>query len=524
MKTTREKTTRETTLDPARVNEDVPTAPTMTEFQRRVSMALCLLTMVLAILDQNIVSAAIVPIVRDLDPAHGVDHVAWLVAAFALAATVVLPLYGRLCDVLGAKHVYLAAIATFLLGSVLCGMARSMTELIAFRAIQGIGAGGLMSVTLVVMAQLRKPGDKGGPGALAGIMGGSGMALGPFVGGLFADHGNWRMIFFVNVPLGLIIIGGALWALRLPRHTTADTRIDFVGAALVAVFASALLLACQWGGEDYAWDSATIVGLLVAAAVGLGLFLWRQATIAMPILPLSLFRNAYIRNGFLLQGLTGAVMLGTMVYLMLYLQLARGVDATAAGAYLAFMALGMVIAGIVGTRLPWSTRSGLVAGTALAGVAFAGLALLDTDTSLWVLRGDLFILGLGFGQLVGRAIVAVQQAAPREHLGVTTTGIRFFQSLAGTLSVALFGSVLARVFTAKSDVGEVSAIAHLAPAEHADAVRAFVTGVDVVFAGAAGLMVLALLCALRMPDPRPAVEDASPAPANSARAEPARVG
>ncbi|MGW1667094.1 MFS transporter, partial [Streptomyces microflavus] len=413
------KTTRGATLDRAQpAPEETAAVPTMTGFQRRLSMILCLLTMVLAILDQNIVSAAIVPIVRDLDPVHGVDHVAWLVVAFSLAATVVLPLYGRLCDVFGAKRIYLAAIATFLLGSVLCGLARSMTELIAFRAIQGVGAGGLMSVTMVVMAQLRKPGDKGGPGALAGIMGGSGMALGPFVGGLFADHGNWRMIFFVNVPLGLLIIGGALWALRLPRHTAAGTgaRIDFVGAALVAVFASALLLACQWGGKDYAWDSATIVGLLVVAAVGLGLFLWRQATVAVPILPLSLFRNSYIRNGFLLQGLTGAAMLGTLVYLMLYLQLARGVDATDAGAYLAFMALGMVVAGIVGTRLPWDVRSGLLAGTLFAGVAFGGLALLRTDTSLWMLRGDLFVLGLGFGQLVGKAILAVQQAAPKEHL------------------------------------------------------------------------------------------------------------
>ncbi|WP_439676188.1 MFS transporter [Embleya sp. MST-111070] len=481
-------------------------ASAMTEFQRRAGTVLCLLTMVLAILDQNIVSAAIVPIVRDLDPVHGVDHVAWLVAAFSLAASVVLPLYGRLCDAFGAKRVYLAAIVFFLVGSVLCGMARTMTQLIAFRAVQGIGAGGLMSVTMVVMAHLRKPGDKTGPSALAGILGGSGMALGPFVGGLFADHGNWRMIFFVNVPLGVLIIAGALWALRLPRVTAAETRIDFVGAALVAVFASALLLACQWGGTEYAWDSATILGLLVAAAVGLALFVYRQATVAVPILPLSLFRDTYIRNGFLLQGLTGAGMLGTMVYLMMYLQLARGVDATHAGSYLAFMAIGMMVAGIVGTRLPWRTRTGLMVGTALTAVAFAGLALLGTDTSWWVLRGELLVLGLGFGQLVGRAIAAVQQAAPPEHLGVATTGIRFFQSLTGTLSVALFGTLLGRAFAAKSDVGDISAIPRLEPGRHADAVAAFVDSVDLVFAGAAGLMVVAVVCAWRMRDREPAAE------------------
>ncbi|MGC0418297.1 MFS transporter [Embleya sp. AB8] len=475
----------------------------MTDFQRRVGTILCLLTMVLAILDQNIVSAAIVPIVHDLDPAHGVDHVAWLVAAFSLAASVVLPLYGRLCDAFGAKQVYLAAIGTFLLGSVLCGLAQSMGQLIAFRAIQGIGAGGLMSVTMVVIAQLRKPGDKGGSSALAGILGGSGMALGPFIGGVFADHGNWRMIFFVNVPLGVLIISGAVWILRLPKHTTTETRIDFVGAALVAVFASAMILACQWGGTEYAWDSPLILGLLVTTVVGLALFVRRQATVAVPILPLSLFRSAYIRNGFLLQGLTGAGMLGTIVYLMMYLQLARGVTATGAGSYLAFMAIGMMIAGIVGSKLPWQTRTGLITGTALATLTFAALALLGTDTPLWVLRGELLLLGLGFGQLVGRAIFAVQRAAPAAQLGVTTTGIRFFQSLTGTLSVALFGTLLGRAFAAKSDVGDISAIAHLAPAEHADAVSAFVSSVDLIFAGAAVLMALAALCAWRMPDPQP---------------------
>ncbi|MFD0583450.1 MFS transporter [Dactylosporangium darangshiense] len=218
----------------------------MTKNQRRVGMVLCLFTIVLAILDQNIVSSAIVPIVRDLDPVHGVEHVAWLVAAFALAATVVLPLYGRLTDAFGAKPVWLTAVGIFLVGSVLCGAAQSMGQLIAFRAIQGAGAGGLMSVTMVVIANLAEPGaNRGRGGGMGGLFAGVGMAIGPFIGGLFADHDNWRGIFYVNVPLGLVVIFGGLFAIRIPR-VTRRTDLDLPGAALAAAFAASLLLV--WSG------------------------------------------------------------------------------------------------------------------------------------------------------------------------------------------------------------------------------------------------------------------------------------
>lgn len=472
-------------------------------------MILCLLTIVLAILDQNIVSSAVVPIVRDLDPVHGIDHVAWLVAAFALGATAMLPLYGRLCDVLGAKQVYLAAIATFLTGSVLCGAAQSMTQLIAFRAIQGIGAGGLMSVTMVVMAHLREPGDKSGPGGLAGLIAGIGMAVGPLVGGLFADHGNWRWIFYINVPLGLVIIAGAVWALRFPRHT-ARASIDFLGASLAAGFTCALLLVCEWGGTRYAWDSPVIVVLVTAAVAGLGLFLWRQATAAQPILPLSLFRIPTVRTGYVIQGLVGVAMMGAMIYLMIYLQVARGVSSTSAGAYLAFMAIGMTFSGLLDGRLGWSTRTGMATGTGCFAIALGALACTTVDTSLWLVRGELVLLGIGLGQLLGKLIVVVQQAAPPHQLGVATTGIRFFQNLGGTIGAAAFGSLLSRVFEARTGGLLVSGIAHLAPAARPAAVASFVASVDVVFAVAAAVMTVAFLFAVRL---REAPQDTTPAEA-----------
>src|SRR4051794_18311485 len=180
----------------------------MTESQKKIGMLLCMLTVIIAVIDNNIVSAAVVPIVRDLDPAHGVDRLPWLITAFSLAATAALPLYGKLCDVLGTKVVFLVAVATFLAGSALCGAARTMTELIAFRAVQGVGAGGLMSVTLVVLAHLAPPDERRG-GNMGGLVAGAGMAVGPFLGGLLADHAGWRWIFYVNVPLGVVVLVGS---------------------------------------------------------------------------------------------------------------------------------------------------------------------------------------------------------------------------------------------------------------------------------------------------------------------------
>src|SRR6185437_9681896 len=238
----------------------------MTERQKKLALLACLLTIVLAILDQNIVSAATVKIVRDLDPVHGLERLPWLVTAYGLAATAALPLYGKLCDVYGAKRVFVAAIAVFLAGSALCGMAQSMAELIAFRAVQGIGGGGLMSVTMVVIAQMADAKKRAGQSGMAGLVAGLGMVVGPLVGGLLADSASWRWIFYVNLPLGAVALTIAATALHLPVHGRRH-RIDFFGAGLVAAAASVLLLITEWGGRSYPWSSARIVGLI---ALGLG--------------------------------------------------------------------------------------------------------------------------------------------------------------------------------------------------------------------------------------------------------------
>ncbi|MFG3525155.1 MFS transporter [Streptomyces sp. NPDC047917] len=474
----------------------------MTRRQRIIGFGLCIATILLAVLDTNIVSAATVPIVSDLDPVHGIDKIPWLIAAYQLAATAALPLYGKLCDVIGAKKVFIGAVATFLAGSALCGMADSMGWLIAARALQGVGGGGLMSVTMVVLRELKGPEEKGGKGgSIGGIVAGAGMALGPWLGGALADHADWRWIFYVNLPIGVAVLAAAVRVLRLPAHSTRRT-IDFLGAGLAAAFSTMLLLVTQWGGKDHAWSSPLIVGLLVATVAALALFVRRQATAAEPVLPLGLFRVREIRYGFAIQGLVGAAMMGSMVYVMIYLQVVRGIAASSAGLYLIPMAIGMTAVGLLSDRLAtagWSQKTFVVSGTVCASAALALLATLSTDTGLWTVRAALLLMGVGFGQLIGQLIQLVQDTAPAAQLGVATTGVRFFQTLGGALGAAVFGTVLSRVYAARGPGGTTSTIGELTGHARRQALDAFVSSTSVVFWSATGVMILAAVLATRLP-------------------------
>ncbi|OON75615.1 MFS transporter [Streptomyces tsukubensis] len=486
----------------------------MTKGRRRVGLALCLATILLAVLDSNIVSAATIPIVRDLDPVHGVDRIPWLISGFQLAATAALPLYGRLSDVFGAKKIFVAAVGTFLFGSALCGLAQTMGELIAARSLQGVGGGGLMSITMVVLHQMGDPEETpgaaadGGPrgggsrgAGIGGIVAGGGMALGPWIGGLLSDHVGWRWIFYVNLPVGLAVVVAAVIVLRLPTHTTRGP-IDFLGAGLAAAFCTALLLVLEWGGTSYAWSSPTLLGLMAGAAITLALFLRRQATTAEPVLPLSLFKVAALRTGFAMQGLVGVAMVGTIIYVMIYLQVVRGIGSSAAGLHLLPMAAGMTASGLLSGRLgtaAWTRKHFLVCGTVVSTVALALLATTGPDTGLWQIRAALLLMGIGFGQLVGKLVQLAQETAPRGQLGVATTGIRLFQTLGAAGGTAVFGSVLSRVYAADGPGGSTSAVAKLTGADRAQAINAFVHGVDIVFLCTAGVMAITVVLALRLP-------------------------
>ncbi|MEV0090681.1 MFS transporter [Streptomyces sp. NPDC050738] len=483
----------------------------MSAAQLKIAMGLCLATILLAVLDMNIVSAATVPISQDLDPAHGIEKIPWLISAFALASAAALPLYGKLCDTLGAKKVFIGAIATFLFGSALCGAAQSMDQLIAARALQGIGGGGLMSITMVVIAQLKGPGEKSGPksgGGIGGIVAGAGMAIGPSIGGFLSEHANWRWIFYVNLPIGIAVLIAAVLVLKLPAGPVRH-RIDFAGAGLAAAFAVCLLLVTEWGGKTYAWSSPQILALTVGCFGTLALFLRRQATAAEPILPLTLFKVPELRYGFAIQGLVGASMMGAIVYVMIYLQTVRSVASTSAGLYLIPLAIGMSLVGILAGRLSdrgVTTRSTVICGTLIATATFALLATTGTDTSLWAIRGELFLMGAGFGLLIGQLIQYVQGAAPAHQLGVATTAIRFFQTLGNAIGAAVFGTVLARLYEAHGPGSSAGAIATLTGAAHTRALGALTDSIGVVFWCASGLMAVAAVLALRLP--RTAAEQA----------------
>jgi EmrB/QacA subfamily drug resistance transporter len=480
-------------------------AAPVSERTQRLGMLICLITIIMAVLDSNIVSAASVPIARDLSPQRGVSELPWLVTAYSLAAAIVLPLLGKLADVHGVKRVFVGSVITFLTGSVLCGLAQSMTELVAFRALQGAGGGGLMSLSMVVMARLRgagpggtKPGRSGA--GLGGIIAGAGMAAGPLIGAFFADSLSWRWIFYINLPIGVIVLAGALTLLRLPRGT-GRRALDVAGALLAGSFVTSLLLLTNWAGAEYSWGSAPIIALGGCSLASLVLFAWRQLRASDPILPLGLFRQPVLRIALGAQAVIGAGLVGGVLFTMIYLQSARGISAVSASLFLIPMAVAMTAGGIGTARLMargWTARRTLLTGQLAVAVALVLMGLTRAATPLISIRAELALLGAGFSMLVGQYVLVVQQAAPREQLGVATTSLRLFQTLGGAFGAAVFGTLLNRVFSASDPHATYGQLATLSGTARTHAVTALANGIDAVFLSAAGLIALAMLITTRL--------------------------
>jgi EmrB/QacA subfamily drug resistance transporter len=442
--------------------------------------------LLLAILDQTIVASAAAPIVHDLHPARGVGQVPWLIAAYTLASTCGQPLYGKLADRFGPRRVFLTTLALFLAGSGLCAAANSVGELIAFRAVQGLGGGGLMSVTIVALGHLRHeradPDGNGGGNMAAAALVGIGLVLGPTVGGQIVEHLSWRWVFLINLPLG-----GAAWLLawscmRLP-HDHESTPLDLLGSGLLALVAACLLLACQWGGQRYAWGSWQILGLGTLGLAAAAAFVVRQLRTAAPLFPARMIALHNVRAIALLQLLTGIGMTGSAIYVTIELQLVHGISPAQTGVRLLPMAVGLAIGSIIGRRLLRSLETltrAIALGALLSAATFGALALLGADAPYWLLAALLCLLGCGIGVGIGTEVIALQQTVERRHLGIATAGVRFVETLGGALAASGLGVLFATGL-------------------HGSAATAASAAVHPVFAICGGVMAIAAGVALAMP-------------------------
>jgi EmrB/QacA subfamily drug resistance transporter len=403
--------------------------------------------MLLASLDQTIVSTALPTIVGELD---GVRHMAWVTTAYILAATIAMPVYGRLGDLLGRKTLFLGGIGVFILGSVVAGVAPDMATLIIGRGIQGLGGGGLMITSQAIIADLVPPRQRARYMAPMGAVFGLSAVAGPLLGGWFTDHADWRWAFWINLPIGAVAFAVCAFALRLPRRAV-RVSIDYTGIVLMAAAVSCTVLVATWGGTEYPWSDPLILGLAAGGAVAWVLFFLSQRRAAEPVIPLRLFRSRIFNISTLIgMVVIGIGMFAVLGYMPTYLQMVYGASATESGLLLLPM-----VAGLMGTAIPSGnlmSRTGRyrvypIAGTAVVGVTSLLMSTLDTDTSLVVVCGYLFLLGAGIGVMMQPLVLAVQNDFPAADVGTATSANNFFREIGATLGTAMVGALFTHRLT-----------------------------------------------------------------------------
>jgi EmrB/QacA subfamily drug resistance transporter len=498
--------------------------------RRLIIIGALLLGMLLAALDQTIVATALPTIAGDL---HGLSHLSWVITAYLLASTVSTPLWGKLGDLYGRKTFFEASIVIFLIGSALAGLSHTILELIAFRAVQGIGGGGLLTGAQTIVADVVPARERGRYQGLFGSVFGVTSVLGPLIGGFFVDNLSWRWVFYVNIPIGIVAL--AVVVAVLPGHLRrAQHKIDYLGTALLAGSATSLVLLTSLGGNTYAWGSAPTY-ILGALAVVLGAaFIWAESRAAEPVIPLRLFRNRVFSAASAVGFVVGFALFGAIAYLPQYMQIVKGVSPTVSGLRLLPLMVGLLATSITTGRLvsKWGRyRIFPIIGTAVMTLGLYLLSHLGVTTSVWLSSLYMLILGAGIGASLQVLVVAVQNAVSYNDLGAATGGTTFFRSIGGSFGTAIFGAVFSNVLagdladalhglslphgiTASSGASP-AVLAHLPAAVHLGYITGYATALHTVFLVAVPFGVLAFALSWTLKDVPLRTTTGSPDPADT---------
>ncbi|WP_079144579.1 MDR family MFS transporter [Streptomyces agglomeratus] len=420
----------------------------------RVVLLALMIAMLLAMLDNMIIGTAMPTIVGELG---GLAHLSWVVTAYTLATAASTPIWGKLGDLYGRKGIFLTAIVVFLLGSVLSGMAQDMGQLIGFRAVQGLGAGGLMVGVMAIIGDLIPPRERGKyQGMMAGVMA-LAMIGGPLVGGTITDHLGWRWSFYINLPLGAVALAMVTAVLHLPKKERSTARVDYLGAGLLTVGITAIVLVTTWGGTEYAWSSAIIMELVALGVAALVGFLFVEARAAEPIMPLHIFRNRNFTLMSVIGFLTGFVMFGAVLFLPLFQQSVQGASATNSGLLLLPMLLSMMVVSLISGRMTTNTGKYKIFPIVGGGLMVAGLLLLaqmDTGTSRLTSGLYMAVLGAGMGFLMQITMLVAQNSVEMKDMGVASSSTTLFRTLGSSFGVSIMGALFtSRVQDAMAERG-----------------------------------------------------------------------